>query len=246
MSSTPPFYQKLSLNLITVAILSMGLYYGRGLALPLLFAILLSALLLKLVQILQRKGFPKFFAIFLPVTFAVLLGGIVLYFLTAQIVSFASDLPALREKIGNTGESLQLWVNTNLHIPVTNQNQLILQAIENLRDNVPLIASTTIGSITDVLAYITLLPIYTFLLLYYRSTLKAFLISTFAKGPDESLELQLPLLLAARRPSRIENQRCGLRDAVWTGPLCCDSGSARHIQPLRRIGERKRRGLDGS
>ena len=29
MSSTPPFYQKLSLNLISVAILSMALYYGR-------------------------------------------------------------------------------------------------------------------------------------------------------------------------------------------------------------------------
>ena len=64
---------------------------------------------------------------------------------------------------------------------------MIRQAIENLRDNVPLIASTTIGSITDVVAYITLLPIYTFLLLYYRSTIKAFLISIFAKEPDESV-----------------------------------------------------------
>ncbi len=182
-----PFYQKLSFNLISISVICLALNYGATFILPLLFAILLATLLLPATHYLQRKKFPKFLSIILPLFFSLLMTVGILYFLSAQILNFLDDLPALKERISEIANSVQRWVNQNTHITVWKQNQYIKQTIENLKDKAPLIASATFGSLAGILTYIMLLPIYTFLILHYRFVIKKFLVSTFKNGSEESV-----------------------------------------------------------
>lgn len=183
-----PFYQKFSLNLISVVILSITIYYGQDMLVPLLFAILLATLLLPVTNLLAKKGFPRTLSILLPIFLSITLGGAILYFLSSQILNFTDDLPAIQERMNDVGLSIQRWIKENTHMTIWKQNLYIQQTLDNLKEKAPQLASQTIGSLTGIITYITLLPIYTFLILYYRSVIKAFLVSTFKNGSEDNVK----------------------------------------------------------
>jgi len=180
----PPFYKRLSLTLISLAILCVGLIYGKDIILPLLFAVLLSTLLLPLTNFLSRKGLHKIFSIALPVLLTLIIIGGVLYFLSTQVINFLDDTPALKERASEVTASFQKWINQSLHVTVRKQNEYIKETVEDIKEKGPQLVGMTFGSLTDLLSYIILLPIYTFLMLYYRKTIKIFLIGVFKNGSE--------------------------------------------------------------
>ncbi len=180
-----PFYQKLSLVLLSLVILSVGLFFGKGIILPILFAILLSMLLLPITNFLARKKFPKTLSIVIPLVVAILVIAAIVYFLSSQVVNFLDDAPKLRERISEVSVSFQKWFTTSTNISVPKQNQYFNDTVENIKDEAPKIVSATFLSLTEILTYIVLLPIYTFLILYYRTTIKTFFIGVFKNGEEE-------------------------------------------------------------
>ncbi len=180
-----PFYQKFSLMLITLLILVLALAFGKDLILPLLFAILLANLLLPLTSFLERKGTYKPIAIFLPILLAIVIGAAVIYFLSSQIINFMADVPTLQKRFNDISHSFQVWFRENTSITIRKQNQYISDTVIDLKDNASGIMGSTVASITQILTYAFLVPIYTFLILLYRKTIKIFLIRVF-KNDNES------------------------------------------------------------
>jgi predicted PurR-regulated permease PerM len=180
-----PFYQKLSFNLISIAILCLALFFGKDIILPVLFAILLANILLPVHHFLLERRVPKILAIFLPVALTIIVGGGILYFLSVQVINFMDDVPALKERFSEVSASFQKWINENTHITVRKQNQYINQTVEDLKDQGPKIVGMTFVSVTSVLTYVFLLPFYTFLILFYKSNIKTFLITTFKNGSEK-------------------------------------------------------------
>ena len=183
----PPFYQKLSLTLISLTIVSVGLYFAKGIILPILFAILLAMLLLPVVNFLARKKFPKPLSIIIPLFLSIIVIAAVVYFLSRQVINFAADAPALKERITEVGASLQQWLNSSLNISVPKQKQYLQDTVENIKEVAPGMIGATFLSITEALTYIVLLPIYTFLILYYRLTIKNFFIRVFKNGEEDKV-----------------------------------------------------------
>lgn len=174
-----PFYQKLSFNLISLSIGCVALYVGKAIILPVLFSILLANLLLPLTHFFGRRKFNKSMAILLPLFLAIIVGGGILYFLITQIINFIDDIPALRERVMSVSHSFQLWFKRNTAMTIWKQNEYINDTVGNLKDNAPGFVGSTLASLTEILTYFSLLPIYTFLILYYRSNIKTFLIAIF-------------------------------------------------------------------
>ncbi|HEX6222797.1 MAG TPA: AI-2E family transporter [Chryseolinea sp.] len=184
---TTPFYQRLSLVLISLAILTLGLYYGKGLLLPIFFAILLSMLLLPITNFFARKKFPKPLSILIPLFLSIVTLGAVIYFLSTQVINFLDDAPALRERITEVGASFQKWLTSALNISVPKQNQYFKDTVEDIKGEAPKIVGFTFLSITEMISYLVLLPIYTFLILYYRATIKVFFIRVFKNGDEDQV-----------------------------------------------------------
>jgi predicted PurR-regulated permease PerM len=184
---TSPFYQRLTLVLISITILCLALYYGKGIILPIFFAILLAMLLLPITNFLSRKKFPKPLSIIIPLFLAILTIAAVVYFLSSQVVNFLDDAPALRERITEVSASFQRWLNSALNISVPKQNQYLKDTVEGIKGDAPKMLGATFLSITEMISYIVLLPIYTFLILYYRSTIKVFFIRVFKNGDEDQV-----------------------------------------------------------
>src|SRR5688500_7207140 len=113
-----PFYQKASLILISLTIISLGLFYGKSIILPLMFAILLAMLLLPIANFLARKKFPKALSIIIPLVFSIIVIGAVVYFLSRQVMNFLDDMPTLKERISEVSKSFQQWINSSANISV--------------------------------------------------------------------------------------------------------------------------------
>lgn len=160
---------------------------GEDIILPILFSLLLANLLMPVTQFLESKKVHHILAILLPLILSIVLIVALIYFLSAQVMNFTDDVPALKERINEVSASFQKWVNDHTHITVRKQNQYINETVQNIREKGPEIASATVGSVTDILAYIFLIPIYSFLFLYYRSVIKKFLVNAFRNGSEEKV-----------------------------------------------------------
>ncbi|MBL7870470.1 MAG: AI-2E family transporter [Cyclobacteriaceae bacterium] len=181
------FHQRLSTNLITLSILGAGLYIGQDLLLPIFFAILLGTLLLPASRYLLRKKVPESLSILIPLVLFFIVFSCLLYFLSYQVVHFFDDLPEIKQKINSLFTSIQRWFKQETKVTITKQNQFIKDFTENIKKGNSDFLGNTVATLTNVISYMVLLPIYTFLLMYYRSTIKQFLISTFKNGSEEKV-----------------------------------------------------------
>jgi predicted PurR-regulated permease PerM len=158
------------------------LYYGKSILLPIFFAILLATLLSPVFNYLQRKKFPKALSILIPLVVSVLIFAGVVYFLSNQVIHFLEDVPALKKKLSEFGASIQQWFNQEAKIPLYKQNKYLKDGMDQLQERGPALLGSTVATLSEMISYLVLLPIYTFLTMYYKGRIKDFLISSFKNG----------------------------------------------------------------
>lgn len=188
MKSDPvPYYIKLSHCLLSLALLATLLYLAQGILVPLFFAILLATLLVPVVNFLERIRVPKVLAIILGILVSLCVIAGIIYFLSHQVSVFLEDIDTIKERLGKITRDIHGWIRETFNISTTKQKQYLKDTAENMKDNGPGIVGQTVMSITSLLSYIVFLPIYTFLILYYKELIRKFLISMFKNGSEEQV-----------------------------------------------------------
>lgn len=190
-STRLPFYARLCFNLLSISILAVILYLGQSIVVPFFFSVLLATLLLPVTNRLQRWRIPKVPAILLAIfiSLAVLAG--VIYFLSAQISNFLRDIDTIRERITTLFSDFQQWIDDQFNISQFRQNQYIEDTKENIKDSGPGFVGKTVGTITESLSYLVFLPVYTFLILYYKDLIRRFFIGVFGDTDPQKVGLVL-------------------------------------------------------
>ncbi len=174
---TTPFYKRLTYHLLSLSILSAMLYLGQGILIPLFFAILLSVLLLPVIRFFRRNKFNRIFSILVPMFLSLIVIFTIVYFLSSQVSGFLDDFDKIQDRLDALYWSLQHWVKREFGITITRQNQVIHDTGKEM--NTVDIVGRTVVSLTNALSYLVFLPIYTFLILYYKDLIKQFLIAVF-------------------------------------------------------------------
>jgi predicted PurR-regulated permease PerM len=182
-----PFYLKLSLTLVSLTIISLALIYAKSIILPLMFAVLLAMLVLPITNFLVSKKIYKVLSILIPLVISLIVIGGVIYLLSRQVMNFLDDLPTLKERVAELSKSLQQWLTSNANISVPKQNQYLKDTVEDIKEQGPKLVGITFLSLTEAFAYLFLLPIFTFLILYYRTTIKTFFIRVFKNGSEDQV-----------------------------------------------------------
>ena len=172
-----PFYLK---STIIVSGLILVVYVFAQLAdilVPLAFAAFLAILLNPLSNRFENWGIPKAFSILLSILIAALAVAGILYFLSTQIAQFSESLPMLEKKFGAITNDLKNWLATNFNMPISKQDKMIKDAV----DSMPAMLGKTLGGLLGVLAIVFLLPVYIFLMLFYKTLILNFLYEVFAE-----------------------------------------------------------------
>jgi len=166
------------MTLLMLLLIAITLFYGSDIIIPFAFATLLSILLVPLNNFLERKKASRPTAIFtsLFISFLIIFG--IIYFLSIQILAFLDDMPIIKERVNELIHGLQRWLHQRFGLSMSEQTNYI----ETAKDSSSGMLGDTFLSITDILLGLTLLPIYAFLILYYRDMLKNFIIAVFKEG----------------------------------------------------------------
>jgi predicted PurR-regulated permease PerM len=140
---------------------------------------LLAVLLRPVEDRLLRLGMHKVFAISLALLLAiVVLSGLAIA-LSMQLSDFTDDIPKLRQNLSDLLDEARQWVRREYNVSYRQQEKYIEKAQTQTLDSLQ--TTDTLGVITGPLGTLTLVPIYVFLLLYYRSMLLHFVVVLFAE-----------------------------------------------------------------
>ena len=183
-SVTPtPFYHRLSHSLLALGLIMAAFYLGQDIIVPFAMAGLLAVLLRPVEAWLVRRGLPKVVAISLAVFLAV--GAIVglTMVISMQIAHFADDWPKLQKNLSDFYIDARRWIRQEYNVSYSKQDQYLKKAQDQTMDTLQ--GSGTLGVITGPLGTLLILPIYIFLLLYYRAMLIQFIIRLFSSQHTE-------------------------------------------------------------
>lgn len=181
-----PFYAKLAFSLISLIAIFFILYIGQGILVPLLLAGLFSILLGPVNNFFKfRLRFPSILSCVITVLLFILFFVGVGFFLSWQIGDMMSDWDKIQRNLAFHIDRLQDLVRENFNISKREQNEMINTAAN---DSGRQIVGNTLISVSDTLANLILLPIYTFLMLYYRNHFKKFLCKLFSKEHHDKLQ----------------------------------------------------------
>jgi len=184
MLKEQPFYFRASMILFMLVLIGFILFVGADIIVPFAFAVLLSILLIPITSVLERRGLGRINAITISILLAVLFIGGVIYFLSSQILSFMDDVPVMRKRIAELVLMVQKELQARFGISVREQTSYLNSATGSGTG----IVGNTVLSLKDTLFVLTLLPIYSFLILYYRTMIKKFLLDVFKHHNKDRVE----------------------------------------------------------
>lgn len=153
----------------------------RDILTPICFALLLSVLLNRLVVKLERIHISKFWAISIAILLAFTVIAGVAYFISMQIMSFGDDLPLLQKRFLVLFSEFQHVIRDVFGVNLKQQDQWIAEAEAGLK---PLIGQT-IGTVAGTVGVMLLLPVYTFVLLFYKNHFLTFLYEVFGDADSD-------------------------------------------------------------
>lgn len=177
-----PGYFKYTVILLGLALLIYTLQQFKAVLMPLAFGLLFALLLLPLNRDLESKlRFPRPLAILASITMVILILGLIVWFLSMQLVSLTSELESISKNMQKLITKGQDFVYENFGIVPPDKSQLIQNTIGGLQELTTTFLGSTISITTGALTILTLVPIFVFLLLYYRDHLEQFMFKFVAK-----------------------------------------------------------------
>jgi predicted PurR-regulated permease PerM len=187
ITNRSPLYVQLGFKFLVLFFLCYFIWVAQEILVPFAFAILLAVLLLPLVSFLERRKISRVLSIAIALFVAIVFLGIIIYFLSTQIAIFVDDIPSIKKHLNDHWITVQKWIKAKLNISLREQNEYFNDAAENITGTKGEYISDTFFSITEALMLIILLPIYTFLILYYRDLIRSFLYAVFRKEYSEKV-----------------------------------------------------------
>lgn len=178
-----PFYIKSTVILFGLVLLCYALFNLKGILAPIAFSFVIAILLNPLVSRLQRRGVHRVVSIFLALALAIVIVGGILFFISTQILNFGDNLPELKLKFNEHLLNIQQWIAANFKFSIAKQQKLLDNAFSSSQSFV----GGAVGSLLGTLGFILLVPIYSFLLLFYKTLILNFFHEIFAEENTEKV-----------------------------------------------------------
>ena len=174
-----PLTIRRSIEFIGVFFLATALVAGHAVVAPLLTAIYAAMVILPVFRFFCRKHWPESLAITAALLILLLGVALIVWFFSYQVGNLMTDLPQIKENISIHLKSLSSWINSKTHYSTDKQLQILNDQSSNFLNNAGGLVSGAFTSISSVIIFIGLLPIYIFLVLFYRKILLRFVFLWF-------------------------------------------------------------------
>jgi predicted PurR-regulated permease PerM len=171
--------QRINQYLLFGILLTVALYYGKIVLVPIVFGIMLAMLMTPVCRRLDSKGWPRAASctvciIILLVALCGLLGIVV-----AEVKSFVKDIALIEEKARETIRAAQDFIEEKFHIEPEQQAALAKKQVDSMSSSAGTYISMIFGGMASAIGGILLTLAYTFLFIYNKERYETFFIRLY-------------------------------------------------------------------
>jgi len=186
--SNLPLTVRRAIELMGIYFLGVIIIVGKDIITPIVMAFFLAIMLLPVYRFLRRKRFPETLSIALSILLLLVIIGLLVWFFSSQISQLISDFPLLKKNVQQHLTSLSVWIDNKWNFSTERQVKLINEQNDKLLNYAGGVLGGAASSVTGILIFVGLLPIYIFLLLFYKNLLLRFVFLWFAKSTHARVE----------------------------------------------------------
>jgi predicted PurR-regulated permease PerM len=136
---------------------------------------------------MEKKGVNYGIAIFLSIFGVMLFFGAVIFLLFTQVVEFSNEWHTFKVKLLETANQLSIFLVERFDISLEKQTTFLKNVISNSGTQAISLLKITMYSISESLFYLLIIPVYSFLILYYRRLLVNVLYHIFHSEKKETI-----------------------------------------------------------
>jgi predicted PurR-regulated permease PerM len=183
-----PLTVRRSIELLGLVFLVAIIVVGRSIIMPIIMAFFISLVLLPVFRFLKRHKFPEVIAIVVPILLMfIILGGIV-WFFSAQVSSLMADFPKIKSNVSIHLNALSNWISGITHYSTKEQLDFINKNTNELLSFAGKRVSTAALTLSSLFIFLGLLPIYIYLILFYKNLLLAFIFMWFQEDHHDKVK----------------------------------------------------------
>lgn len=174
-----PITVKRAIELLGLCLIVAVISVGQSIIMPVLMAFFVSIMLLPVFRYLRRKKVPEIAAIILPILMMFIFFGLIGWFFSAQIGNLIADFPEIKKNVSMHIENVSDWIKRVSHYSNLEQKNFIQKQSDDLLAIAGKAASGFALGLTGSFVFIGLLPIYIYLMLFYKDILLRFIFMWF-------------------------------------------------------------------
>ncbi|HZZ76074.1 MAG TPA: AI-2E family transporter [Puia sp.] len=177
-----PVYLKIAQILMGIAVLFFILYVGQDIIIPLVFAIMIAILLNPVILFLCRIKIPRVIAIILSLVVTMLLITAVFYFFVTQISLFSESFPLFKQKFISLFNDTERWISKTFNVAKWKVDAWVTKTRQERMDNGTVVITSTVSTLSGMLMTFVVMPVYVFMIIYYKPLLLEFFARLFPKN----------------------------------------------------------------
>jgi predicted PurR-regulated permease PerM len=177
-----PYYAKTALISMSILAFIFTVYIGQDIIIPIVYSVIIAILLNPFVNFLIRKRTNKIVAITIAVGLIIILCLLVFYIISTQISIFSETYPLLKQKLNAMGVDFLQWFSEKFNIHQSKINTWIGDTEKDFINNFEFQEKIAVAG--HMIIVIMLMPVYVFMILYYKPLLLEFISKVFKSRYD--------------------------------------------------------------
>lgn len=180
LNESIPSYLKLSVIMLGLVAFFFTIYVAQAILVPLVFAILVAMLLNPFVNFLTSKKINRVVSIVIALSCALLLMAGLIIFISSQFHKFGDALPQLKERVTQLYREVTMWGAETFNLSYAKMNSWIEKGKDEGMSSGKEVLGNTVNTLSHFLILLLLIPVYIFLLLFYKPLILKFISKLFS------------------------------------------------------------------
>ncbi|MBB5638393.1 putative PurR-regulated permease PerM [Pedobacter cryoconitis] len=183
-----PVTVKRAIELVGLFVLGASIVAGNTIIMPLLMAFFFSLVLLPVFRFFRRLKVPEAIAVFLPILLLAIAIAMIIWLFSSQVGALLDDFPKIQLTVTKHLDNLSIWINKSFGYSPADQVSFINMQSKKLFNSLGGVLSGAAGSLSGIIIFIGLLPIYIYLIILYRNIFLKFILMCFTKQEHQNVE----------------------------------------------------------
>jgi len=183
-----PVTVKRAIELVGLFVLGTIVVAGHTIIMPLLMAFFFSLVLLPVFRFFRKLKVPEVIAVFLPILLLTIVVVLLIWLFSSQVGALLDDFPQIQRTVAKHLDDLSIWISKSFGYSPAEQVKFINVQSKKLFSSLGGVLSGAVGSLSGIIIFLGLLPIYIYFIILYRNLFIKFVLMWFRKEQHQNVE----------------------------------------------------------